>query len=55
MNFVSFSAMNPDEIPTVAKPAPEKKPVDLDDDFNEPLTKRQQGANDGIVCEGGCE
>lgn len=55
MKFVSFPAMNPDETPTVAKPAPETKPVDLDDDFNEPLGERQPEANDAIVCEGGCQ
>jgi hypothetical protein len=55
MKFASCSAMNPDEIPTVAKPAPDTKPVDLDDDFNEPLGERQPEANDAIVCEGGCQ
>jgi hypothetical protein len=55
MKFVSSPAMNPDEIPTVAKPASETKPVDLDDDFNEPLGERQPEANDAIVCEGGCQ
>jgi hypothetical protein len=31
-------------------------PADLDyDDFNEPLGERQLGANDAIVCEGGCQ
>jgi hypothetical protein len=55
MKFVSFPAMNPDKIPTVTEPAPETKPVDLDDDFNEPLGERQPEANDAIVCEGGCQ
>jgi hypothetical protein len=30
-------------------------PADPDDDFNEPLGERQPGANDPIVCEGGCQ
>jgi hypothetical protein len=30
-------------------------PADPDDDFNEPLRERQSGANDAIVCEGGCQ
>ncbi len=30
-------------------------PADTDDDFNEPLGERQPGANDAIVCEGGCQ
>jgi hypothetical protein len=55
MKFVSFPAMIPNEILKVAKPAPETKLVDLDDDFNEPLGERQPEANDAIVCEGGCQ
>lgn len=55
MEFVFSLAMNPDETSTVAKPASETKPVDLDDDFNEPLGERQPEANDAIVCEGGCQ
>jgi hypothetical protein len=53
--FVSSSIMNPDENLPVANPAPESKPVDQDDDFNEPLGERQPEANDAIVCEGGCQ
>jgi len=30
-------------------------PADPDDDFNESLGERQPGANDAIVCEGGCQ
>ena len=30
-------------------------PADPDDDFNESLRERQPGANDAIVCEGGCQ
>lgn len=47
--------MNPDENLPVANTAPESKPVDQDDDFNEPLGERQPEANDAIVCEGGCQ
>ena len=47
--------MKHDQTPTVTKPAPETKSVDLDDDFNEPLGERQPEANDAIVCEGGCQ
>jgi hypothetical protein len=30
-------------------------PAETDDDFNEFLGERQQGANAAIVCEGGCQ
>ena len=53
MKFVSFPAMNLDK--TIPAPVPKPELRDEDDDFNEPLGERQRGANDGIVCEGGCE
>jgi len=47
------SAQEPASIKTPADPV--TTPVDPDDDFNEPLGERQPGANDAIVCEGGCQ
>lgn len=42
----------PVTIPTYSVTVPAADP---DDDFNEPLGERQPGANDAIVCEGGCQ
>jgi hypothetical protein len=54
-NPVSLQIVISDEIPLIPKPAPELKPADPDDDFNEPLGERQPEANDAIICEGGCQ
>lgn len=37
------------------KTTPPDKSAENDDDLDEPLGERQLEANDGIVCEGGCE
>ena len=54
--------MSPEENEDTQKPDPKVSPTakptisdDPDDDFNEPLGERQPGANDAIVCEGGCQ
>lgn len=48
-------SMSPEKDEPAQKPAPVIIPANPDDDFNEPLGERQPGANDAIVCEGGCQ
>ena len=59
---VRFLSMFPERDEAAQEPAsikipadPVTIPADPDDDFNEPLGERQPGANDAIVCEGGCQ
>ena len=54
--------MFPEKDEPTQEPAPVTIPAsfvtvraDPDDDFNESLGDRQPGANDAIVCEGGCQ
>jgi hypothetical protein len=59
---VKWLSMFPEKDESTPEPASIKSPADPviipadpDDDFNEPLGERQPGANDAIVCEGGCQ
>lgn len=60
---VTCLTMFPEKDKATQEPAPVTIPTssvtvpaaDPDDDFNEPLGERQPGANDAIVCEGGCQ